>query len=64
MLDSLFILTYPHVVCKLCVNKKSTKCEQSHFVDFQSGKRKSDRVFRSILIFNKFHLKSSGLNVL
>ena len=42
MLDSLFILTYPHVVCKLCVNKKSTKCEQSHFVDFQSGKRDSD----------------------
>lgn len=31
---------------------------------YESGKRESDRVFRSILIFNKFHLKSSGLNIL
>lgn len=38
MLDSLFILTYPHVVCKLCVNKKSTKCDCSHFVDFRERK--------------------------
>lgn len=50
MLDSLFILTYPHVVCKLCVNKKSTKCEQSHFVDFQSGKRESVHLLSTLYI--------------